>query len=475
MRLKTVQMSLHDTFEDVQSAMENNKPEFLKLLDEHIDFGKLIPAVFYWAFYRHNGRPREYALESFMRYLVLQKVLGIEADSTFLAVLRMSAELRDFCGFDAVPDASKITHFRQDFVQYIKMVFDSLVEITEPICREIDAKKADYLIYDATGIEAHVAENNPKFLNAKLIQAKKLSKTTPGLNPHAIAYSSMPENAESNPFAEQQYINGHFCYAFKAGILANGLGVVRDIAFFDEEFKREHPEVVSQKSDNPELDKVIGDSTSLKPVLADFFNAHPSFSFNTFLGDSAFDSYDNYKLLHDDFHFGRVVIPLNKRNASSAHNDFDENGTPVCPIDKTPFTFLGNSGGIGRSQRFKWVCHKSEPIRGSSNRTCSCETACTDSSYGRCAYTYPAKDFRLYPGIPRGTEHWDNLYGHRVLIERTIHLLKSPLGGATRKSLSMRTAKADLLLAGITQLIGVVLAHAICKPQLYKSVRKLIA
>jgi len=90
-------------------------------------------------------------------------------------------------------------------------------------------------------------------------------------------------------------------------------------------------------------------------------------------------------------------------------------------------------------------------------------------------YTYPAKDFRLYPGIPRGTEHWDNLYGHRVLIERTIHLLKSPLGGATRKSLSMRTAKADLLLAGITQLIGVVLAHAICKPQLYKSVRKLIA
>ena len=43
------------------------------------------------------------------------------------------------------------------------MIFDKLVEITEPICREIDPKKADYLIYDPTGIKAHVAENKPSF------------------------------------------------------------------------------------------------------------------------------------------------------------------------------------------------------------------------------------------------------------------------------------------------------------------------
>jgi len=475
MRMKTVQMSLYDTYDDVQSAMENNKPEFLALLNEHINFGKLIPAAFYWAFYRYNGRPREYSLESLLRYLVLQKVFGISCDSTFLAILRMSAELRDYCGFDSVPDASKITHFRQDFVQYIQMVFDNLVEITEPICREIDAKKADYLIYDPTGIEAHVAENNPKFFNTKLNQAQKLSKINPELKPHALAYSMMPETAEANPFAKQQYINGHFCYAFKAGILANGLGIVRDIAFFDEDFKRAHPEVVSQKTDNPELDKEIGDSISLKPVLSDFFKNHPTFSYKTFLGDSAFDTYDHYTMLRDEFHFDRVAIPLNKRNSTSAHSDFDDDGTPVCPIDKTPFTFLGECRGENRSMRFKYVCHKSEPVKGTSKRVCTCETPCTDSTYGRCTYTYPAKDFRLYPGIPRGTEHWDNLYRHRVLIERSIYLLKEPLCGASRKSYSMRSAKADLLLAGITQLIGVVLAHAICEPHLYKSVRKLIA
>ena len=472
MRMKSMQMSLIDTYNDVNSAMENDKPKFLALLDEYIDFSELIPATFNWAFYRRFGRPREYSLESFVRFCVLQKVLGIDSNSTLLNVLRMSKELREYCGFDKVPDASKVTLFKQDFVIYIKMIFDRLVEITEPICRELDEKKADYLIYDPTGIKVQVAENNPKYLNSKLLNAKKLSKNNPGFKPHVFAYSTMPNFAAANPFVEQQYINGHICYAFKAGILTNGLGIVRDINFFDDDFKRRHPEVISKKTDNPELDKVIGDSTSLKPVLSDFFERHPSFSYKTFIGDGSFDSYDNFKMLRDEFNFKRVAIPLNSRNSSSAHGDFDDNGTPVCPIDKTPFTFIGNSGGINRSQRFKWVCHKSKPS--GRTRILCCDNPCTDSSYGRCVYTYPAKNFRLYPGIPRGTEHWDNLYRHRVLAERTIYLLKEPLGGANQNSFSMRTNKADLLFAGITQLIGVVLAQAINKPRLFKSVRKLL-
>ena len=62
MRVKTVQMSLYDTYNDVFNTMEENKPEFLALLEEHIDFSKLIPVQFYWAFYRRFGRPREYIM-----------------------------------------------------------------------------------------------------------------------------------------------------------------------------------------------------------------------------------------------------------------------------------------------------------------------------------------------------------------------------------------------------------------------------
>lgn len=477
MRNNFVQMSIFDIYTDVRSAMDEDKPRLIQLLEEHINLKDFIPMEFYSAFYCRWGRPREYSLESFLWFFLLQKIIGIHCDSTMLTILNLSRDLRELCGFGKVPDASKVTRFRQDFVSYINLMFDRLVEITEPICREIDAKKADYLIYDTSGIEAYVAENNSKFLNTKLNYAKKAAKKNPQINPYAFAYSLLPETSETNPLAKHQYINGHFCYAFKAGILTNGLGVVRDVAFFDEDFKSTHPEVVTKKTENPGLDKEIADSVSLKPVLSDFFEAHPTFSYGTFLGDSAFDSYDHYAMLRDEFHFKRAAIPLNLRNPSFSklNAEYDDNGAPVCPVDKTPFNYLGVSGGANRSMRFKYVCHKSEKAPKSSKRICTCDTPCTDSSYGRCVYTYPAKDFRLYPGIPRGTEHWDNLYRHRVLVERSINLLKNPLGTANRKSYSQITAKSDLLFAAITQLVGVILANAIHKPELFRSIRKLIA
>jgi hypothetical protein len=470
-----VQMSISDIYNDVCVKMEDDKPAFLALLDKHIDFEKLISWQFNISYYRHNGRPREYTLISMIKFSVLKKIIGISQTKTFLTILKMSKELRDYCGFDSLPDESQFTRFYQEFSDCIKLIFDNLVEITEPICREINAKKADYLIYDPTGIEVKVAENNPKFLHSKVTNAKKLVKKNPDFNPYTFAYSQMPECAAANPFVKQQYINGHFCYAFKAGILSNGFGIIRDIAFFDEDFKRHHPEIVTKKTDNPEFDKEISDSVSLKPVLGDFFKKHPTFSYGTFLGDSAFDKYDTYSMLRKDFKFKRMAIPLNKRNSGNSSVEYDDNGTPVCPLDKTPMIYIGKCGGKNRSLRFKYVCHKSEKIKGTSKRKCICQTPCTTSSYGKCVYTYPDKNLRLYPGIARGTEHFDNLYRHRVFVERSIYSLKVTLGVGSCLSYSSRSVKSDLFFAGITQLIGLLLAHSIGKSKLCKSIRKLVA
>ena len=76
-----------------------------------------------------------------------------------------SKPLRDFCGFTKVPDASKITRFKQDFLDDLQLVFDQLVDITEPICQAVDSAKADMTIFDSSGIEAFVTENNPKYAN----------------------------------------------------------------------------------------------------------------------------------------------------------------------------------------------------------------------------------------------------------------------------------------------------------------------
>ena len=453
--------------------MKDNKSNFLKTLKEHIDMSRLIPKAFYEAFYKTIGRPRGRTLESFIWFLQLKNIIGIPDDSAFLTVLLLSPEIREFCGFDSVPEAWEITTFRKDFADYLVLMFENLVDVTEPICRKLDPKKNDYLLYDTTGVKANVTENNPKFIESKLNAAKKSVKKNPELNPYALVYSTLPDAAKANADVKHQYINGHFCYAHKTGIITNGIGIVRHIVFFDDDFKSKNPGIAVQKSDNPTLDKEISDSASLKPVLSDFYDKHPHFKhYKTFIGDSSFDSYDTYSMLRNDFHFGRICIPINPRNSVSAHTDFDLNGTPVCAKDKTPFIFHGISGGKNRSLRYKYVCRKFVRITASNKFTCACGNPCTKNSY-KCTYTYPHKNLRLYPGIPRGTDHWDNLYRHRTLIERTINIFKDDFGVAHRRSFSTATAKADIFLAGITQLLGVIFAFAINQLKLFKSVRKL--
>lgn len=114
---------------------------------------------------------------------------------------------------------------------------------------------------------------------------------------------------------------------------------------FRRRFQNKHPEIAEKKTDSPDRDKEIGDSVSLKPFLSDFFAAHPKLSYKTFLGDSAFDSYDNYSMLKNEFHFERACIPMNTRNAKSSNAQFNAHGTPVCPLDGAEFKFLGKSGG----------------------------------------------------------------------------------------------------------------------------------
>lgn len=70
-----------------------------------------------------------------------------------------------------------------------------------------------------------------------------------------------------------------------------------------------------KKSDSPNEDKSIGDSSALHPVLTDYLALHPQFSLDTFLGDAAFDTtetyIETYGFLKDEFHFSKALIPYN--------------------------------------------------------------------------------------------------------------------------------------------------------------------
>lgn len=485
------QLSLADIYADCQDKFENDKPAFLSLLENHIDLDEIIPLSFIKHFYASTGRSRKYPLKAMLWALIIQRIFTIPTDQLLLVFLAYSKPLREFCGFTKIPDASKITRFKQDFLDDLQLVFDKLVDITEPICQAIDSAKADMTIFDSSGIEAFVTENNPKYANRIIKQLKAYAKAM-GVNksydPYKAAYGAMPSHASANPEIKQLYINGHFCYVFKFGIVTNGLGIVRHISFYNKDFFSSHPDiVVEKKSDSPDEDKCVHDAKLLIPTLRDFFSKHPLINPKTFLGDAAFDSALLYKQLltgdtfGTDKHFSKAYIPLNSR-AGIKYPDCKVNadGIPCCPNDDSlPMKSDGKSSKKNGLVRFKFVCPKIkntyDKSTGKHHRECQCDNPCTDSSCGRMIHIYPEKNLRAYPGTLRGTEEWNNTYKIRTAVERDINHMKDNLCLAGRRTQNEKTLHADLILAGITQLITVVLADKIKHHEYIRSAKPLIA
>ena len=212
----------------------------------------------------------------------------------------------------------------------------------------------------------------------------------------------------------------------------------------------------------------------------------------TFLGDAAFDSVEIYKALLSGDTFGqkedgtvrifeRAYIPLNGR-AAQAGTDYtiNEEGVPCCPRDPSmTMRPEGNTSHLRCGLKtFKFVCPKMRWEKcedGKHRRVCHCDDPCTASSCGRMIYLYPEKDLRLYPGTIRGTEEWESVYKIRTSVERSINHIKDSFCLGDRKTQNARTLHADLLLAGITQLITVVVADRLQKPEFFRSLKRLIA
>ena len=332
------QLSLADIFTDCQNKFDNDKYGFLSMLDETINFDEIVPVSFLSHFHAVTGRPRKHHLYPMLKALLIQRIFSIPTDTLLIVFLKYSQELRDFCGFDVVPDASKFTRFKQDFLSDLQSMFDRLVDLTELICQRIDADKASMALFDTSGIEAWVTENNPKYANRIIKQLKAFKKVhnlDDSYDPYKAAYGSMPPHAAANPQIQQMYINGHFCYAFKFGLVTNGLGIVRNITFYNKTFLDAHPDiVVEKKSGSPDEDKSLADSKALIPVLKDFFNKHPLLNPKAFLGDAAFDSIEIYKYLLQETSIQKAYIPLNGRMALPESDcPLNEDGIPCCPKD----------------------------------------------------------------------------------------------------------------------------------------------
>lgn len=477
MSLKYHQISLKETFSHCQDIFIDDSPSFFQLLEEHFDISEFIPSTFHNAFYQSLGRKRLYPLTGFLSALILQKLFSIPTDSLLILFLSLCKELRSFCGFSKVPDAPLFTRFKQGFLPYIEIMFQRMVDFTEPICQVIDSSLAQILTFDTSGIELYVNENNPKNLNSLIRKLKAFYKDNPSVDPYQMAYALMPSQAASCSDAKQMYINGHFCYADKFAILTNGLGIVRHISFLDDDsFKSSHPELdIQKKSDSPDEDKSVGDSSALVPVLSDYFSFHPDFHPDVFLGDSSFDSADLYGSLFHDFHFSKALIPYNPRNESSLKKvGYNQYGYPTCPEDPSlAMKYLGITKEKGRTDRIKWGCPKMRYCKG--RWICDCEHPCSPAKYGRTTYTYENMELRMFPGLQRDSEEWGTTYKIRTIVERAINHFKINMCIAGRKTRNHKTTKADVFLAGIASQLTVIVASRMNCPEYIRSLKPLFA
>lgn len=90
-------------------------------------------------------------------------------------------------------------------------------------------------------------------------------------------------------------------------------------------------------------------------------------------------------------------------------------------------------------------------------------------------YIQQDNNYCTYPGTIRGTKDWDNIYKTRTEVEKQINHIKETLCLASRHTQNEKILHADLILAGITQLITVVLADKIKHREYLRSLKPLIA
>ncbi|MDY2736364.1 transposase, partial [Intestinibacter sp.] len=412
-----------------------------------------------------------YSLTSMIKFFILKNILGISTFSTLLRFLSLSKELRDFCEFDDLPHASQISRFCTRFSKEVNQILHVLVEITQPMLKEIDPFLSSILISDTTGFEVYVKENNPKFYANLLRISKNFGKLNDieNFNPEKYAQSQYPKYAYANPEIPLSYLNSHFGFFVKSNIVTDGLGIIRHIDFYDEEM---------DFSLNPNSAKDKYDSKTLIPVLENYFSLHPEYKYKYFLGDAGFDSCDNYEYLIKDKNIS-PIIPLNPRNQSNLPKpNFTPEGIPTCPHYSTlEMKFDGITREKGRSDRLKYICPKSKKykIDGHTAYKVSCNNRCTKSKCGRIVQICINSNYRLNTPVPRNTQRWNDLYKIRTICERTISQLKICFNSKYSFIRNTNSMKTNILFAAITQLVTVILAYKSNDFSKIKSIKSLIA
>ncbi len=77
-----------EVFEDCQNKFDNDKYQFLSLLDETINLDEIVPVSFVSHFHASTGRPRKHQLYSMLKAFLIQRIFSIPTDMLLIVFLK---------------------------------------------------------------------------------------------------------------------------------------------------------------------------------------------------------------------------------------------------------------------------------------------------------------------------------------------------------------------------------------------------
>ena len=160
------------------------------------------------------------------------------------------------------------------------------------------------------------------------------------------------------------------------------------------------------------LDARRHDSVSAIVSLREFRTINPDIPVRDVCLDSAHDNYATYGLCQKWKIRPFIDLNSNRGRPDSIPDSIsiDEDGTPLCMAG---FRMV-NRGYCKQKHSRKWRC----PLACGKVGSCPYKEKCSPSPYGRCVYTKPDRDIRLYTPVPRGTEEYKEIHNNRTSCER---------------------------------------------------------
>ncbi len=151
---------------------------------------------------------------------------------------------------------------------------------------------------------------------------------------------------------------------------------------------------------------------SVSACLREFKTMNPDIPIKDLCLDSAHDNYAAYGLCRKWEIRPFIDLNQNRGRPKSIPDSvtIDKDGTPLCMAGLR----MVNWGYCKQKHARKWRC----PLACGKTDSCPCKEKCSSSSYGRCIYTRPDWDIRLYTPVPRGTKEYKEIYNNCTSCER---------------------------------------------------------